>query len=158
MLSKVHKLQQVVQSSSDRHFTECKVSYKSLVPVIPFLSISIEIFIHCGDQNQSYKPTIIEKWGIISTAQKCCNKPCNIFQAVLSVKERVVDLKMKRKCGKVISFDLSQAFDRVDRGFLFNNMTSMGFNPGLVGLLRRLGDQSSSRILINGFLSPYRVK
>ena len=33
------------------------MSYKSLVPVIPFLTISIEIFIHYGAQNQSHKPT-----------------------------------------------------------------------------------------------------
>uniref|UniRef100_A0A182IEA8 Uncharacterized protein n=1 Tax=Anopheles arabiensis TaxID=7173 RepID=A0A182IEA8_ANOAR len=67
--------------------------------------------------------SIIRKWGIISTAQKCSNKPCNIFQAVLSVKERVVDLRNQRKYG-------------------------------LVRLLRTVGERSSSRILVNGNLSP----
>lgn len=75
---------------------------------------------------------IIRKWGIISTAQKCSNKPCNIFQAVLSVMERIVDLKNKRKHGKLVSFDLSQAFDRIKRNFLWRTMSSLGFNPGLV--------------------------
>ena len=40
------------------HFTEkCKVSYKTLVPVILFLPNSTEIFIHYGNQNQNHKPT-----------------------------------------------------------------------------------------------------
>uniref|UniRef100_A0AAG5DMJ3 Reverse transcriptase domain-containing protein n=1 Tax=Anopheles atroparvus TaxID=41427 RepID=A0AAG5DMJ3_ANOAO len=97
---------------------------------------------------------IISQWQIISPAQKCSNRPANIFQAILSVKEKIVKHKLERRSGKLISFDLSQAFDRVDRKFLLASMENMGFHPELVKLLKRLGDQSSSQILINGSLSP----
>ena len=66
----------------------------------------------------------------------------------------MIDLQRKRKCGKLISFDLSHAFDRVNRNFLFKTMLSLGFHPRLVGLLRTIGERSASRILINGHLSP----
>lgn len=48
---------------------------------------------------------------IIPTCQKCCNDGKNIFQALLSVKDRIIELQKKHKAGKLISFDLSKAFD-----------------------------------------------
>uniref|UniRef100_A0A182HXF2 Uncharacterized protein n=1 Tax=Anopheles arabiensis TaxID=7173 RepID=A0A182HXF2_ANOAR len=97
---------------------------------------------------------IIETWHIISPSQKCSNKPHNIFEAVLAIKEKIIDFKRKRIRGKLVSFDLTQAFDRVDRRFLWTTMASLGFNARLIELLTYIGNQSSSRLLVNGHLSP----
>lgn len=97
--------------------------------------------------------TLVEN-NILSGAQKCSNGRHNIFQATLSIKDRISYLKERRLRGKLISFDLDHAFDRVDRRFLFRTMESLGFNPQLIALLNKLGQLSTSRMLVNGNLSP----
>lgn len=96
---------------------------------------------------------IMEENGILNASQKCSNSNRNIFEAVHAVKDRVVELNCKRKTGKLISFDLDHAFDRVDQGFLLNVMRSMGFNEDLVALIGKLMKAARSRIIINGNLS-----
>uniref|UniRef100_A0A182FLS7 Uncharacterized protein n=1 Tax=Anopheles albimanus TaxID=7167 RepID=A0A182FLS7_ANOAL len=102
---------------------------------------------------------IVDKWHVISPSQKCCNKPGNIFQAVLSVKEKIIDLRRKKRCGKLVSFDLSQAFDRVNREFLAETMKALGFNAELTQLIKTIGQRSNSRVLVNGVLSqPFAIQ
>lgn len=55
--------------------------------------------------------TLVEN-NILSGAQKCSNGRHNIFQATLSIKDRISYLKERRLRGKLISFDLDHAFDR----------------------------------------------
>lgn len=59
----------------------------------------------------------------------------------------------RKQRGKLVSFDLESEFDRVRRTFLHTTMTSLGFNSRLVQLLARIGELSSSRLLVNGHLS-----
>lgn len=96
---------------------------------------------------------VLREHDIISPVQKCSNGDRNIYQATLSLKDRIAQLRSQRLSGKLVSFDLSSAFDRVDRGFLYHTMNSLGLNPDLVNLLERIGERSTSRILINGHLS-----
>lgn len=91
---------------------------------------------------------------ILSPAQKCSNGKHNIFQATLSIKDRIASLKENRRRGKLISFDFDHAFDRVDRRFLFRTMESLGFNTDLIALINKIGQLSTSRVLVNGNLSP----
>uniref|UniRef100_A0A182R3Y0 Reverse transcriptase domain-containing protein n=1 Tax=Anopheles funestus TaxID=62324 RepID=A0A182R3Y0_ANOFN len=70
-----------------------------------------------------------------------------------NTKEKIVELKEKRKSGLLISFDLSQAFDRVDRRFLFQSMIDLGFNENLINLLQNLANLGHSKILINNKLT-----
>lgn len=96
---------------------------------------------------------ILNNHQILNSAQKCSNKGRNIFEALLSTKDKIMQIKNKRKCGRLISFDLQNAFDRVERPFLFAIMKSMGINNSLVTLLEKIMDNSHSKILINGHLS-----
>ena len=91
---------------------------------------------------------------ILSAGQKCSNSDRNIFQATLALKDRIVELTRRGRKGKLVSFDLDHAFDRVDRRFLFRTMRSLGFNIALVNLLSRIAEDSSSRLMVNGHLSP----
>lgn len=91
---------------------------------------------------------------ILSSAQKCSNSKHNIFQATLSIKDRIAFLKERKLRGKLISFDLDHAFDRVDRRFLFRTMETLGFNTNMIALLKKIGQLSTSRIVVNGHLSP----
>ena len=96
---------------------------------------------------------ILKEHTVLNSAQKCSNGRRNIFQATLSIKDRIAFYKEHRRCGKLISFDLDHAFDRVDRRFLFRTMGNMGFNPRLIDLLEKIGRLSTSKILINGHIS-----
>lgn len=90
---------------------------------------------------------------VLSDAQKCASFGRNIFQATLSLKDRIAQLVKSKQRGLLASFDLRHAFDLVNRDFLFRNMCSLGFDPNLVRLLNRIGSLSSSRLLVNGHLS-----
>lgn len=50
---------------------------------------------------------------LLSPAQKCANAPRNIFQATLSLKDRLAYLIKSKQRGKMITWDLDHAFDRV---------------------------------------------
>ena len=91
---------------------------------------------------------------ILSPGQKCSNSGRNIFQATLALKDRIAELNRRGLRGKLVSFDLDHAFDRVDHAFLFRIMRSLGFHPALVNLLSRIAESSRSRLMINGHLSP----
>lgn len=77
----------------------------------------------------------------------------NIFQATLAIKDKIAHLKANGRAAKLIGFDLDHAFDRVDQHFLFKTMRSLGINVELVNLLSNIAAVSSSRVLINGYLS-----
>lgn len=96
---------------------------------------------------------------ILTHAQKCSNADRNIFQATLALKDKIADLISRRERGKLVSFDLDHAFDRVSRAFLHRNMLAIGINPRLVSLLARISSLSSSRLLVNGHLSaPFPIQ
>lgn len=134
---------------------------------------------NAGDTARSYRPislinydykilsrilkqrldNILRMHGVLTGSQKCSNTGRNIFQATLSVKDRIARLKAGKQKGKLISFDLDHAFDRVDQRFLFKTMRALGFNTALVGLLSCIAAASSSRLLINGHLSaPFPIQ
>ncbi|XP_062717027.1 uncharacterized protein LOC134292168 [Aedes albopictus] len=96
---------------------------------------------------------------VLGEAQKCGNTDRNIFQATLAIKDRIAQMIHRKQRGKLISFDLEHAFDRVSRRFLSKTMISLGFNGQLVTLLENIAARSSSRILINGKLSqPFPIQ
>lgn len=92
--------------------------------------------------------------GILSAAQKCSNPERNIYQATLALKDRIAQLISRGQKGRVVSFDLDHAFDRVDYGFLFRTMCSLGIIANLEALLWRIAEAASSRLMVNGHLSP----
>lgn len=96
---------------------------------------------------------VIRPHRILSNAQKCANPPNNIFQATLSIKDRVAQMIRQKQRGKLISFDLEHAYDRVRHSFLHRTMCSLGINRNFVSLLARISSLSSSRLLVNGHLS-----
>uniref|UniRef100_A0A182NPV3 Reverse transcriptase domain-containing protein n=1 Tax=Anopheles dirus TaxID=7168 RepID=A0A182NPV3_9DIPT len=57
---------------------------------------------------------VIDEHNVLTTSQKCSNKNNNIFQAVLSIKDKILEINERKKIGNIISFDLSKAFDRKD--------------------------------------------
>lgn len=97
---------------------------------------------------------VVRDHHILTESQKCANPNRNIFQATLSLKDRVAQLIQRKQRAKLISFDLEQAFDRVRRPYLHRTMCSLGINRRLVDLLSRIATLSSSRLLVNGHLSP----
>lgn len=102
---------------------------------------------------------VMREHRLLSSAQKCSNPPRNIFQATLSLKDRLAYLIQSKQRGKMITWDLDHAFDRVRRSFLYNTMRSLGFHRGLVDLLAQIDNLSSSRLLINGHLSaPFAIR
>lgn len=98
---------------------------------------------------------MLRSHNVLTSSQKCSNIGSNIFQATLAIKDRIVQLKMNKRKGKLISFDLDHAFDRVDQRFLFSTMRALGLNTSIVDLLSRIAAASSSRLLINGHLSAF---
>uniref|UniRef100_A0A182S015 Reverse transcriptase domain-containing protein n=1 Tax=Anopheles funestus TaxID=62324 RepID=A0A182S015_ANOFN len=65
---------------------------------------------------------IIENNKLLTSSQKCSNKHRNVFQALLSIKDKIFSLKHKHKTGKLISFDMEKAFDRVDHTYLYKTI------------------------------------
>ncbi|KXJ74370.1 hypothetical protein RP20_CCG013788 [Aedes albopictus] len=102
---------------------------------------------------------ILRTHRILSDAQKCANTDRSIFQATLSLKDRVAQLNARKQKGKMISFDMDHAFDRVSHEFLHRTLLSLGVNRDFVGWLSRVADVASSRLLINGRLTqPFRIE
>lgn len=97
---------------------------------------------------------VMKLHGILSDGQKCSNAERNIFQATLSIKDRLAQLISRREKAKIISYDLDHAFDRVRTAFLHQTMRSLGFDRRFVDLLACIADRSTSRLLVNGHLSP----
>ena len=102
---------------------------------------------------------MVREHHVLSDGQKCANSERNIFQATLALKDRIAKLRHHRRAGKLISFDLDHAFDRVRHSFLFETMRSLGFNRDLIALLALIASRSTSRLLINGHLSaPFEIQ
>lgn len=102
---------------------------------------------------------IMTEHNIISNVQKCSNGKRTIFGATLAIKDKIAQLRKHRRAGKLLSFDLDHAFDRVNRRFLFDTMDSLGFNTDLVHLLSAIAEHSTSRLLLNGHLSaPFPIQ
>lgn len=97
---------------------------------------------------------VVRAHQILSHGQKCSNPNRNIFQATLSLKDRIARVIQRKQRAKVIAFDFDHAFDRVRLSFLYRTMCSLGINRDLVNLLNRISSCSSSRLLVNGHLSP----
>lgn len=97
---------------------------------------------------------ILKESEVLSPSQKCSNSGKNIYQATLAIKDRIVKMRESKTKGKLISFDLDHAFDRVDHRFLFRTMLSMGINPTLIDLFSAVYARAKSKLLINGHLSP----
>lgn len=132
-----------------------------------------------GDTTRSYRPislinfdykilsrimkqrleNVLRAHHVLTDAQKCSNAGRNMFQATLALKDRIAQLNANRQNGKLVSFDLDSAFDRVDHRFLFDTMRSLGFNTDMIALLSRIAEASSSRLLVNGRLSsPFPIQ
>ena len=74
----------------------------------------------------------------------------NIHVAINDLKSRV-DSLMDEEC--VISVDLSKAFDRVDRVYLFHYLRQMNFPEVLVRTLERLCSKAQAHISVSGYLT-----
>lgn len=102
---------------------------------------------------------VLRNHNVLTRSQKCSNAGRNIFQATLAVKDRIAQMKANGQKGKLISFDLDHAFDRVNQSFLFTTMRNLGFNAAFVDLLSCIATHSTSRLLINGHLSaPFPIQ
>lgn len=87
---------------------------------------------------------------VLSDRQKCSNSKRN---TTLALKDRIASLRHHRRVGKLLSFDLDNAFDRVRHSFLFDIMCSLGFSRELVALLQiqssvRQGDPLSIHLFV----------
>lgn len=102
---------------------------------------------------QRLEKVLVEN-NLLNASQKCSNAKRNIFEAVNAIKDRIIELNHKLRHGKLISFDLDHAFDRVNHNFLYNVLRNFRFNPRFVLLLEKIMSVSSSRLLLNGNLSP----
>ena len=79
---------------------------------------------------------ILDTHNILTSSQKCGNGKNNIFQALLSIKDRIMNLKEKKIAGKLISFDMEKAFDRVDHTYLYKTLTAIGFKENFITLIK----------------------
>lgn len=87
-----------------------------------------------------------DKW---SPPRKCSSVLCRWRHSSGAKKGRNVSSLLSTHCFSV--------FDRVDRGFLWTTIVSLGFNLPLVELLRFIGNHFFSLILVNGQL-PFPMK
>lgn len=102
---------------------------------------------------------VVRTHHLLNDAQKCSNPGRSIFQATLSLKDKVAEMIARKRRGKFISFDLDHAFDRVSHSFLQRTMASMGVHPNFVALVARITERASSRLMVNGNLSqPFPIE
>lgn len=91
---------------------------------------------------------------LLNASQKCSNGNRTIFEAVHAIKDRIAELNCRKISGKLISFDLDHAFDRVNHNFLKVVMRNFQLNASFVQLLWKIMSTSKFRLLINGNLTP----
>lgn len=90
---------------------------------------------------------------LLSNTQKCSNGSRTIFEATCGIRNKIVEINLKRKKGLLISFDLEKAFDRVNHEYLLATLSKMGINNRFVDFMRLCQNNTYSRILINGNMS-----
>lgn len=90
---------------------------------------------------------------LLSNTQKCSNGSKTIFEATCGIRDKILEINLKKKKGVLISFDLEKAFDRVNYGFLLRTLSKMGINNRFVEFIKISQENTFSRILINGNLS-----
>jgi Reverse transcriptase (RNA-dependent DNA polymerase)/zinc-binding in reverse transcriptase len=90
---------------------------------------------------------------IINNNQTSCNTGKNITSALCKLRDKIAELKHKRKNGILVSFDFDHAFDRVNHQFLLNILSKLNLNDRLILILKKIFQNSFSRILVNGQLS-----
>jgi hypothetical protein len=61
--------------------------------------------------------------------------------------------EISAKKGLLISFDFDHAFDRVNHHFLIDLLSKLNFNTNFIEVLRKIPENSFSRILINEHFS-----
>lgn len=91
---------------------------------------------------------------VLSSHQKCSNGARNIFEATTRIYDKICETKHRKESRLLVSFDMDHAFDRVDHRYLLSTLQKMNFNADLINLMKRIWENSYSRILVNGRLSP----
>lgn len=90
---------------------------------------------------------------LLSDHQKCANNDKSIYDGLCAIRDKFTEVVMDEKPAALISFDLSQAFDRVEPKFVIDILTKMGINLNFISLYREITENSHSRLLINGRLT-----
>jgi Reverse transcriptase (RNA-dependent DNA polymerase)/zinc-binding in reverse transcriptase len=91
---------------------------------------------------------------VVDGTQAACNRKKNISSALCHIRDKLAEMRFRRKNGVMVSFDLDHAFDRVSHRFLLEILRKLKFNNNFIELLKKIMENSYSIILINGRLSP----
>uniref|UniRef100_U5ER22 Reverse transcriptase domain-containing protein n=1 Tax=Corethrella appendiculata TaxID=1370023 RepID=U5ER22_9DIPT len=90
---------------------------------------------------------------ILSSHQKCSNGTKNIFEATCGIRDKIAEIRHRKKKAILAAFDLNHAFDRVEKNFLLHVMQRMNINQSFVNFVNNTMSNSSSKLLVNGNLS-----
>jgi hypothetical protein len=74
---------------------------------------------------------------IINNNQTSCNTNKNITSALCKIRDKIAELKHRRKNGILISFDFDHAFDRVNHQFLLEILSELNKNNRLILILNK---------------------
>jgi Reverse transcriptase (RNA-dependent DNA polymerase) len=91
---------------------------------------------------------------VVDDVQAACNRRNNISSALYHIRDKLAEMRFRRKNGVMVSFDLDHAFDRVCHRFILDILRKLNFNNNFIELLKKIMENSHSKILINGRLSP----
>jgi hypothetical protein len=97
----------------------------------------------------------MKRWipGIIDPNKFCGATDNNIFGALAAIRETIAHSDHTRAPACILSLDFQHTFDRVNHDYLFRALDAYGFSETLCNKLRRVYEEATSTVQINGHLS-----
>ena len=89
----------------------------------------------------------------ISKEQTCGIPNRSIFSSLFTTRQLIHYSNAKNIPSYIVSIDQQEAFDKVDREFLYKIMAKLGYSNTLINFVKKIYQNTESMISNNGFLS-----
>ena len=92
---------------------------------------------------------------VTSQEQTCTDPGRNIFSNLFTLREIIHYTNEKNINGFIMSIDQENAFDKIDREFLFESLLRLGYPNEFVNFLKIIYKNTMSATQNNGFMYSY---
>ena len=92
---------------------------------------------------------------VLGPEQSCGVEGKSIFHNLSAVRQAIHHFEgHPRDQAALIALDLHRAFDSISHSYLFECLSSVGFPPKLIHVIKRLYETATSQVTVNGFCTP----
>jgi hypothetical protein len=96
------------------------------------------------------RPLLADK---LQPGSHCGIPGTTVFEAVATVREAIAHAEVTRPLMCILPLDFQEAFDKISRTYIFTMLKSYGFSESFIHRIKRMHENATSSIQINGHLS-----